>query len=75
MYVTELDFLAGQERYYDLLDDAQNQRLIQAAGLRSANPGALYRKAADWVGTRLVQLGCALASPAAEPTCRVQLPA
>ena len=75
MYVTELDFLAGQERYYDLLDDAQNERLIQAAGLRPANFGRLYQKAADWVGARLVQLGCALASPAAQPTCQVQLPA
>jgi len=75
MYITELDFLAGQERYYDLLEDAENERLIQAAGLGPVNPRGFYRKTADWVGAQLVQLGCALASPAAVTACRVQLPA
>ena len=75
MYVTELDLLAGQERYHDLLEDAEKARLIQAAGLRPLNASRLYRKAADWVGAQFVQLGCALASPAAVPACRVQLPA
>ena len=72
MYITELDFLAGQERYYDLLKDGENERLIQAAGISPSAARVLVQKTADWLGAQIVNLGCALARPGA---CRLDLPA
>ena len=75
MYITELDFLAGQERYYDLLKDAENERLIQAAGLRPSAAKMLVQKTVDWLGAQMVRLRCALTRRRAVPACRLDLPA
>jgi len=72
MYITDLDFLATQERYKDMLRDAQQERLIQAAGSGPGITGRLYRVAADWLSTQIVRLGCALARPGAIPACQFQ---
>ena len=50
------DFLARQERYRDLLREAERERLIWAAGLR--RPGTRVRwKVTDWVGAQMVRWG------------------
>ena len=72
MYITDLDFLATQERYKDLLREAKQERLIQAASIGTGITGRLYRVAADWLSTQIVRLGCALARPSAIPACQFQ---
>jgi hypothetical protein len=72
MYITDLDFLATQERYKDLLREATQERMIQAAGIGPGISGRLYRIAADWFGTQIIRLGCALARPGAIPACQFQ---
>ena len=72
MYITDLDFLATRERYKDLLREAKQERLIQAAGIGTGITGRLYRVAADWLSTQIVRLGCALARPSAIPACQFQ---
>ena len=72
MYITDLDFLATQERYKDLLREAKQEQLIQAAGIGPGITGRLYRVAADWFSTQIVRLGCALARPGAIPACQFQ---
>ena len=72
MYITYLDFLAIQERYKDMLREAEQERLIRAAGIRPGITRRLYRVAADWFSTQIVRLGCALARPSAIPACQFQ---
>ena len=57
MYITDLDFLATQERYKDMLREAEQERLIRAAGIRPGIAGGLYRVAADWLSAQIVRLG------------------
>lgn len=72
MYITDLDFLVTQERYKDMLREANQERLIRAAGIGPGRAGRLYRVAADWFSTQIVRLGCALARPGAIPACQFQ---
>ena len=72
MYITYLDFLAIQERYKDMLREAEQERLIRAAGIRPGITGRLYRVAADWFSTQIVRLGCALARPSTASACQLQ---
>jgi hypothetical protein len=72
MTITDLDFLVTRERYKDLLREAEQERLIQAAGIGPGLAGRLYRVAADWLGTQIVRLSCALARPSTAPACQLQ---
>ena len=72
MHVTDLDFLSTKERYKDLLREAEQERLIRAAGIGPGPAGRVYRVAADWLNLQNVRLGCALARPSAAPACQLQ---
>jgi hypothetical protein len=72
MHITDLDFLAAEERYKGLLREAELERLIQAAGIGPGIAGRLYRVAADWFSTQIVHLGCALARPSTASACQLQ---
>ena len=56
------DFLTRQEHYKDLLQEAEHERLIQAAGLRQPGNWKLHRKVAGWIGTQMVRWGWKLQS-------------
>ena len=51
------DFLAGQEHHKDLLQEAERERLIRAAGLRQSGNRRLHWKVANWIGAQLVEWG------------------
>ena len=51
------DLLARQEHYKDLLQEAEHERLIRAAGLRQPGNWRLHRKFAGWIGTQMVRWG------------------
>jgi len=46
-----------RERTKDALREAERERLIQIVGLRPTASAQLYRKAANWLGTRLMSWG------------------
>ena len=54
MFVSQVDVLVRQEQYKDLLREAEHERLIRAARPRPTSSGRLYRKAANWLGTKMV---------------------
>ena len=56
------DFLVRQEHYKDLLQEAEHERLIQAAGLRQPGNWRLHRKFASWIGSQMVTWGWKLQS-------------
>jgi hypothetical protein len=51
------DFLVAQERYKELLREAEQERLIQAAGLRQPGNWRLRRRITGWIGDRMVRWG------------------
>jgi hypothetical protein len=51
------DFPVRQERYKELLQEAEQERLIRAAELRHPGNWRLHRKVADWVGDQMVSWG------------------
>jgi chromosome condensin MukBEF MukE localization factor len=58
--LSHLGVLARQERYKDLLGKVEHRRLIRAAKPRPTGSGRLYRKVANWLGTKMVSWGYAL---------------
>lgn len=64
------DFLVHQEQYQDLLREAQQERLIQAAELRPSSKWELLRQTASWLGAYVIKLGRQLqARGLIGPTC------
>jgi len=51
------DLLVQQNHYKDLLQEAEHERLIRAAGLRQPGNRRLYRKVAGWIGAQMVRWG------------------
>ena len=72
MVPTHFELLVHQERYRVLLQEAEQARLLRAANIRPSVARRLYRRSADWLGTRMVNWGCTLASPGAIPACHPQ---
>jgi hypothetical protein len=56
------DLLVRQEHYKGLLQEAEHERLIQAAGLRQPGNWRLHRKFAGWIGSQMVRWGWKLQS-------------
>jgi hypothetical protein len=74
--VSYTDFRIHQERYKEFLQEAEQERLIRAAGLRQPGNWKLPWKVADWIGAQLVSWGyklqgCSVTPPACGPSCRV----
>lgn len=69
-----LDFLVRRERYKELLQEAEQERLIRAAGLLRPGNWRLRRKVANWVGAQMVSWGCKLQRYGiASPSCCPQV--
>jgi hypothetical protein len=66
-----VDFLVRQERYKDLLREAEHERLLQAAGLRQSGNRRSQRKVANWIGDQMVRWGRKLQrdGTAPSPSC------
>ena len=56
------DLLVQREHYKDLLQEAEYERLIRAAGLRQPGNRKLHRKVAGWIGAQMVRWGWKLQS-------------
>lgn len=64
------DFLVRQEQYQDLLREAEQERLIQAAELPQVGKWGSPRQTAHWLGTYVVKWGLKLqANRSSPPTC------
>jgi len=65
------DLLVQREHYKDLLQEAEHERLIRAAGLRQPGNRRLHRKVAGWIGAQMVKWGWKLKSygTAPPPSC------
>jgi len=57
MYLYQQDIVMRREQYQDLLRQAKLERLIRVARPRPAASVRLHRKAARWLGARLVSWG------------------
>ena len=69
-----LDFLVRQEYYKELLQEAEQERLIRAAGLRSPVSWRLHRKVAEWIVAQMVSWGRKLQRyGTASPPCCTQV--
>jgi hypothetical protein len=70
------DFLVRQEHDKELLQEAERERLIRAAGLQQPGNWKLYRRVVDWIGAQMISWGYKLQRYGAEPSacapsCRV----
>lgn len=66
--------LIAKERYKDLLWEAEQERLIQAAGLRQPGYRRVHRKLAGWIGAQMVRWGSKLQSYGTTPSpCCLQV--
>lgn len=54
---TDTDYLARQERYKDLIREAERARLIRAAGHQYLPNQKNYHRLVDWMGAQMVKLG------------------
>lgn len=64
------DFLVRQEQYQDLLREAEQERLIQAAELHQVRKWGLPRQTANWLGAYVVKWRLKLqAHRSTAPTC------
>ena len=62
------DLLVQREHYKDLLQEAEYERLIRAAGLRQPGNWKLRRKVAGWIGDQMVSWGHKLQSDGTAPS-------
>jgi hypothetical protein len=70
MFPNNFDFLIRQERYQDLLREAEQDRLIQVAKLRRSSKWDLPGQMANWLGSYGIKLGLKLqANCSIAPTC------
>jgi len=57
MFPNDRDLIVYRERYKDLLREAEQERLIRAAGLRQSGHRRLHRTVAGWIGAQMVKWG------------------
>ena len=69
------DIVARQERYADLLREAETERLIRQAMGRGRTHGRFHRRALSWLGHHLVTWGCALQERYGAAAAAVRAPA
>lgn len=70
MLPSQGDFLVRQEQYQDLLREAEQERLIQAAELSQNGQWGWPRQTTHWLGTYVVKWGLKLqANRSLAPTC------
>ena len=69
------DIVARQERYMDLLHEAETERLVRQVTGRHPRHGRLYRRALSWLGHHLVTWGCRLQERYGAAAAAVHAPA
>jgi hypothetical protein len=69
------DIVARQERYADLLREAESERLIRQAMGRGQTNGRFHRQALSRLGHHLVTWGCALQERYGAAAAAVRAPA
>ncbi len=57
MFLSDKDFRVAQERYKDLLREAERHRLVQQSLPDRRKRNCLSRRALSWLGRRLVAWG------------------
>jgi hypothetical protein len=67
MFPNDGDLIHYRKRYKDLLQAAEKERLIRAAGLRQSGHGRLRRTLAGWLGAQMVKWGRKLQRYSAAP--------
>ena len=67
MFPNDRDLIVYRERYKELLREAEQERLIRAAGLRQPGSRRLRRTAAGWLGAQMVKWGRKLQRYSAAP--------
>ena len=60
MFAHDLDFPVHQERYKDLLRQAERARLVRQMQAGQERRNHFYHRALTWLGRRLVGWGCHL---------------
>ena len=60
MFQQDIHFLVRQQEYKELLQQAENERLIRAAKLQHAKERTIHHSFVQWIGTQMVQWGCIL---------------
>jgi hypothetical protein len=68
MFPNDRDLIVYQERYKDLLQEAEKERLIRAARLQQSGHLRLRRTAAGWLGAQMVKWGRKLQSYGTMPS-------
>ena len=69
------DIVARQERYADLLREAETERLIRQAMGRGQAHGRFHCRALSWLGHHLVTWGCRLQERYGAAAAAVRAPA
>ena len=69
------DVVARQERYADLLREAESERLARQVMARGRTHGRFHRRALGWMGHHLVTWGCRLQERYGAAAAAVHAPA
>jgi len=59
MFPNNMEFMAGEHRQ-DLRQEAEQMRLIKAAGLQQSDSWVVVRKVTSWLGSQLMRWGAKL---------------
>ena len=78
MYLSQITFLIHQERYKELLREAERYRLVRKVRAGREKRHLSYRQALAWLGRRLIawgwrlqeRYGAATATPALRAACK-----
>lgn len=70
MFPNSMEFLAGEHRH-DLRQEAEQMRLVKAAGLQQPDYWEAAKKAANWLGSQLVKWGSKLQGFSTAPSPEV----
>ena len=70
MFPNNMEFMTGEHRQ-DLRQEAEQMRLIKAAGLQQSDYGLVVRKVTEWLGSQLIKWGAKLHSYGTAPSPEV----
>jgi len=71
MFPNDADFLARQERYKDLIREAERARLSHAAGHQYSSKRKTYRRLVGWIGAQMTKLGQHLQGNGRTPPAKI----
>jgi hypothetical protein len=56
----QMDYLVQKEKFNDLMQEAEQERLLQIAKLQQPDQRGLHRNLAAWIGVQMVKWGAKL---------------